>query len=212
MNSLLHTTWRVIAVLAAAWGLTGCAPPPLFAEAPAAREGIALPALAAGLWAKEGKDEGSRARIVPTGRGTLRLEIFNTRPAEASEPPLPPLNGRTARFAGHDWLVLDVAAWDYGKSERGGMTGFLLLQYRFDNAARVCLQVPTAAAFAAAVSAGELTGKLKPDRNFQAVLVTSPASQWVDWWNQHRDSVEFSQDSLCLRRLEQIPVAAETAN
>lgn len=212
MTGLPQSTWRVLVLLGAALVLAACAPPPMFVEAPAVRDGIALPASAAGLWAKEGKDEGSRVRVVKTGLDTLRLEIFNTRPAEAAEPPLPPLKGRTVRLAGNDWLVLDVAAWDYGKSDRGEMSGFLLLHYRFDNAARVCLQVPIAAAFAAAVSAGELTGKLKPDRSFQAVLVTSPASQWVDWWNRHRDSVEFSQDSLCLRRLEQIPVSAEAAN
>lgn len=201
MTGLPQPTWRVLVLLGVALMLSACAPPPMFGEAPAVRYGITVPASAAGLWAKEGKDEGSRVRIVQTGSNTLRLEIFNTRAGEAAEPPLPPLSGRTARLAGNDWLVLDVAAWDYGKSERGEMNGFLLLQYRFDNATRVCLQVPASAAFAAAVSAGELTGKLKPERNLQAVLVTSPAAEWVAWWGLHQGVVEFSQDSLCLRRV-----------
>ena len=106
MNTFTHAARRMVAGLAAVLALVACAPPPMFTEAPAALEGIDLPASAAGLWAKESKDEGSRARIVQTGRDTLRLEIFNTQP-DASEPPPPPLNGRTVRFAGRDWLVLD---------------------------------------------------------------------------------------------------------
>lgn len=209
MNSFTHAARRMVAGLAALLALVACAPPPLFTDAPAALEGIDLPASAAGLWAKESKDEGSRARIVRTGRDTLRLEIFNIQP-ETSESPPPPLNGRAVHFAGRDWLVLDVAAWEYGKQERGEMNGYLPLHYHFDNAARVCLQVPLSSAFVAAVARGELAGTVKPDRNAQAVLVTTPAAQWVAWWNRHASSVAFSEESLCLKRLGDVPAASNT--
>ena len=79
MTGLPQPTWRVLVLLGVALMLSACAPPPMFGEAPAVRYGITVPASAAGLWAKEGKDEGSRVRIVQTGSNTLRLEIFNTK-------------------------------------------------------------------------------------------------------------------------------------
>lgn len=191
-------------LLAASLMLTACASPPMFAEGPAARDSIDLPASAPGLWAKEGKDTGDRARIVQTGPDAFHLEIFNIKP-DASEPTSPPFNGRTVRFAGRDWLVLDVLSWGQARKERDEMNGHLLLHYQFETPGRVCLQVPTAGAFVAAVESGELAGRIKPEGRFQAVLVTAPAAQWTRWWIRHAAAVGLSEDRLCLHRLPDIP-------
>lgn len=198
-------------LLAASLMLTACASPPMFAEAPGASDGIDLPASAPGLWAKEGKDTGDRARIVRTGPDAFRLEIFNLQP-NASEPPSPPFNGRSVHLAGRDWLVLDVASWDQARKERDEMNGYLLLHYQFETPGRVCLQVPTAGAFLAAVESGELAGKVKPEGRFQAVLVTTPAAQWTRWWRRHAAAVELSADRFCLQRLADAPASSGAVN
>lgn len=194
------TLARLMALAAASLGLSACAPPPLFAEGPPARTEMPVPAHAPGLWAKEGRDNGDRVRVVATGPTSLRLEIFNTQP-KADEPAPPPLAARTVQFAGRDWLMLDVGAWPYGREERGEMNGWLPLQLEFESPSRVCLQVPAAATFAAAVGRGELAGKIEPGRPpLQGVLVTSRATDWMAWWHQHASDVVMTQERLCLRR------------
>ena len=116
-----------------------------------------------------------------TRRVVLEISETLSRGTSASSAALgyqpPPLNGRTVSFAGRDWLVLDVAAWGYGKKESGDINGYLPLHHHFDNAARVCLQVPPSSAFVAVVALGELAGTVKLNRNAQVVPMTTFAAQ-----------------------------------
>src|SRR4051794_41096968 len=87
--------------------LAGCGSSPNFVHEPPDAYRVSLPADIQGVWAREGKDNGERARVTAQGNGAVRIDIFKTRPS-AQDKPQVPVFAQALRFDDTDWLLIDL--------------------------------------------------------------------------------------------------------
>ncbi|MGE5486178.1 MAG: hypothetical protein ACM3PQ_00080 [Methanosarcina sp.] len=183
--------------------LTGCSMTPNFVQAPPPSYRVPLPPEIQGVWAREGKDNGERARITALGDGTVRVDLFKTRPS-AEDKPQAPVFVQALRFDDTDWLLVDLrelAAREGAKYP--GDAPYKLIKYVMENDNRLCGILPSASRFAQAIKAGQLQGSVKtyvePMIN---VTVTSPGAEWVKWWSELPSSDKmFAQPVFCFQRV-----------
>lgn len=183
--------------------LAGCGGSPDFVHAPPASYRVPLPADIQGVWAREGKDSGERARVSALGDGTVRIDFFSTRP-DAKHIPDTPLIAQALRFDNTDWLLVDrnkLSAMEH--SQYAGDAPYRLIKYVLEDDNRLCGIEPSASLFAAAITAGKLEGKVKSYAGpFKYVTVSSPGEVWVNWWSGLSASEKmFAQPVYCFQRV-----------
>lgn len=122
--------WLGIAALL----LAGCSGSPDFAHEPPASYRVPLSADIQGVWAREGKDNGERARVSALDDGTVRIDFFSTQP-DAKHIPDTPLVARALRFDNTDWLLIDrnkLSGLDH--SQYTGTAPYRLIKYVLEDA------------------------------------------------------------------------------
>ncbi|KIF81688.1 hypothetical protein [Noviherbaspirillum autotrophicum] len=184
--------------------LAGCGGAPDFVYEPPASYRVPLSADIQGVWAREGKDNGERARVSALADGMLRIDFFSTRP-DARHIPDTPLIARALRFDNTDWLLVDrnrLSALQH--SQYTGSAPYRLIKYALEGDNRLCGIEPSASLFAAAIDAGKLEGKVERYAGpFMHVTVTSPGEGWVKWWSELPASEKmFAQPVFCFQRVD----------
>ncbi|HJV76379.1 MAG TPA: hypothetical protein VJ654_19310 [Noviherbaspirillum sp.] len=190
-------------ILIATLLLAGCSGSPDFVHQPPASYRVPLPADIQGVWAREGKDNGERARVSALGDGTVRIDIFSTRP-DAKHIPDTPLIAQALRFDNTDWLLVDrnkLSTMEHGRYTDNAP--YRLIKYVLEDDNRLCGIEPSASLFAAAIKAGKLEGRVDDYAGpFKHVTVSSPGEIWVNWWSGLPASEKiFAQPVFCFQRV-----------
>jgi hypothetical protein len=188
----------------AAMLLAGCGGAPDFVHEPPASYRVPLSADIQGVWTREGKDNGERARVSALADGTLRIDFFSTRP-DAKNIPETPLIAQALRFDDTNWLLVDrnrLSTLEH--SQYTGSAPYRLIKYVLEDSDRLCGIEPSASLFAAAIDAGKLEGKVERYAGpFKHVTVTSTGEDWVKWWSglPAADKM-FAQPVFCFQRVK----------
>lgn len=183
--------------------LTGCSMTPNFVHAPPASLRVPLPPEIQGAWAREGPNNGERARVTAQGDGTVRVDFYKLNPSPQDKPQAPVIV-QALHFDGTDWLLVDLrelAAREGAKYP--GEAPYKLIKYVMEDDNRLCGILPSASRFAQAIKAGQLQGQVKTYvEPMIDVTVTSPGEEWVKWWSDLPASEKlFAQPVFCFQRV-----------
>lgn len=183
--------------------LGGCGVSPNFVHAPPAASRVPLPSKIQGVWAREGKDNGERARIVNLDDGTVRVDIFNVTP-RPKDKPQEPLVAQALRFDETDWLLIDMRRLAVREGDTyTGNAPYRLIRYALEGENRLCGIEPSANPFAKAIESGQLQGEVQNYvGSIKRVTVSSTGEEWVRWWSRLPASGKiFAQPVFCFQRV-----------
>lgn len=183
--------------------LTGCSMTPHFVNAPPASYRVPLPPEIQGVWAREGKDNGERARVTAQEDGTVHIDFYKTKPAPADKPQAPVL-AQALRFDDTDWLLVDLRELAAREGDKyRGEAPYKLIKYVMEDDNRLCGILPSASLFAKAIKAGQLEGSVKTYvEPMIDVTVISQGEEWVKWWSGLPASEKmFAQPVFCFKRV-----------
>ncbi len=184
--------------------LSGCGAAPDFVAPPPAAYHVPIGPELEGVWAREGPDNGERARLSGAADGALRIEIFTTR-ASSQEFPDQPLMAQLLHFDETNWLLLDMHKLSALTGDTyEGAAPYRLIRYVLESPGRLCASEPSAQLFLEGINAGRLQGSVtaRPGGR-KHVTVSSAGEDWVAWWRALPASAKgFSQPAYCFTKMD----------